>query len=73
MSRHFSGKRLRAARIAAGLSPEQLAMGVGRSSFSLRAYELSRGLPSVPVLAQLADLLAIPLDELFDDGDADAA
>lgn len=76
MARIFSGRRLRDARLSAGLSPEHLAIGVGRSSYTIREYELSRVAPSVATLAALADIVGCTVDELLDEeteGTADAA
>lgn len=65
MARQFSGARLRAARLHAGLRPEQLALTIGRSVFSVYGYE--RGdLPSVPVLGAIADSLGCATDDLYD-------
>jgi ribosome-binding protein aMBF1 (putative translation factor) len=65
MARCFAGRRLRDARIAAGLSPERLALAVERSVFVVHDYERGRALPSVTVLARLAHVLAVPIDDLF--------
>lgn len=65
MSRAFSGQRLRAARIAAGIRPEALALSIGRSAHAVQAYELGRSLPSVSVLARLADALGQSIDAFF--------
>jgi transcriptional regulator with XRE-family HTH domain len=71
--RRFSGRRLREARIAAGKKPEQLAAEVSRTVFSIYEYERGRVLPSVPVLAQIADVLDVSVDALFERVPADAA
>jgi len=65
MPRQFSGPALRHARLAAGLSPERLAVDVDRSVWSIQSYELGRAQPSVPALAQLATALDVPIDALF--------
>ncbi|WP_216587529.1 helix-turn-helix domain-containing protein [Streptomyces brasiliscabiei] len=67
MARIFSGPRLRNARKSAGLSPEHLAISVGRSSYSIREYEMGRVTPSVATLAALADLLDLAVDDLLDE------
>lgn len=66
MARMFSGRRLRDARIAAHLKPEQLALRIGRSVFSVHAYEIGRAQPSVTVLASIADVLGVATDALFE-------
>jgi ribosome-binding protein aMBF1 (putative translation factor) len=65
MARYFAPQRLRDARIAAGLSPERLALAVERSVFVVHDYERGRALPSVTVLGRLAHVLAVPIDDLF--------
>lgn len=65
MARQFSGRRLREARKSAGISPEQLAISVGRSAYSIHEYELGRATPIVAVLAAIADALGRPVDDLF--------
>lgn len=71
MARQFSGRRLRAARITAGLKPEQLALRVGRSVYSVHAYERGVQVPSARALAALADALDITVDSLLTDGGSD--
>jgi transcriptional regulator with XRE-family HTH domain len=62
----FSPERLRAARIAAGLTPEQLATAIGRSSFSTRRYESGQSRPRAGDLGRLADALGISPGDLFE-------
>ena len=69
MARIFSGPRLREARKSAGLSPEHLAISVGRSSYSIREYEMGRVTPSVSTLAAMADALGRPVDDFLADTD----
>ena len=71
----FSPERLRAAREAAGLTPEQLATAVGRSSFATRWYEGGRIVPPTQVVGRLADALGCPVADLFtrNGGDGDVA
>ncbi|WP_310725052.1 helix-turn-helix transcriptional regulator [Streptomyces sp. N2A] len=73
MARTFSGPRLREARKSAGLSPEHLAISIGRSSYTIREYELSRTAPSVATLAAIADTLGVTVDDLLDEEAANAA
>ena len=73
MARYFSGPRLREARKSAGLSPEQLAVNIGRSFYSVREWELGRVTPSVTTLAALADTLVRPVDDFLDEEVANAA
>jgi transcriptional regulator with XRE-family HTH domain len=65
MARTFSGPRLREARKSAGLSPEHLAISVGRSSYSIREYEMGRVTPSVTTLAAMADAVGCTVDDLL--------
>lgn len=69
-ARCFSGGRLREARIAAGLRPEQLAMLIQRSVYSVHEYERGRVQPPETVLARLADALDTPQDSFLAEGDA---
>lgn len=73
MARYFSGPRLREARKSAGLSPEQLAVSIGRSFYSVREWELGRVTPSVTTLAALADILGCTVDDLLTEEAANAA
>ncbi len=70
MARCFSGQRLREARTAAGLSPEQVAVSIGRSAYSVHEYERGRVRPSAATLGALAAILGCPVDALYD-GDPD--
>jgi transcriptional regulator with XRE-family HTH domain len=73
MARYFSGPRLREARKSAGLSPEHLAISVGRSSYTIREYEMGRVTPSVATLAALADTIGRTVDDLLIEEAANAA
>ncbi|MEU5247303.1 helix-turn-helix transcriptional regulator [Streptomyces asoensis] len=73
MARYFSGPRLREARKSAGLSPEQLAVNIGRSFYSVREWELGRVTPSVATLAAIADILGCTVDALLVEEAAHAA
>ncbi|MDW8804617.1 helix-turn-helix transcriptional regulator [Streptomyces scabiei] len=65
MARHFSGQRLRDARTAAGLTVEQLALSVGRSFYSISAYERGRATPPVSMVASLADAVGRCVEDLL--------
>ncbi|MCX5588176.1 MULTISPECIES: helix-turn-helix domain-containing protein [Streptomyces] len=73
MARHFSGRRLREARKTAGLSPEHLAISVGRSAYSIHEYELGRVTPPITVIAAIADALGRSVDDLLTEEEAHAA
>ncbi|WP_416978664.1 helix-turn-helix transcriptional regulator [Streptomyces sp. T028] len=73
MARHFSGQRLREARTAAGLSPEQLALNVGRSFHTISAYERGLAQPPICVAARLADAVGRCIEDLLDEEAAHAA
>jgi transcriptional regulator with XRE-family HTH domain len=67
MARTFSPQRLRDARRAANLRPEQLALAVERSVFSIHGYEAGRAQPPVTVLARIAEALNCPVDDFLVD------
>jgi transcriptional regulator with XRE-family HTH domain len=73
MARHFSGRRLREARIASGLSTERLALTISRSAYSIHEYERGRVTPPVDVLAAIADTVGCTVDGLLDEEAAHAA
>jgi transcriptional regulator with XRE-family HTH domain len=62
---HFDHAGFRAKRISAGFTQEKLARAVDRSLAVIRAYESGRCTPSAAMLAELAELLGIPMDSLF--------
>lgn len=68
--RQFSGRRCREARLAAGLKPEQLALCIDRSVYSVHQYERNSQVPSATVLAAIADTLNITMDSLLVDREA---
>ncbi len=65
MARCFNGQRLRDARIAADLRPEQVAHLVGRSVFTVHAYERGDIHPPINVLAHLAEVLDHSVDDFL--------
>jgi transcriptional regulator with XRE-family HTH domain len=65
VARCFSGQRLRDARIAANLRPEQLALIAGRSVFTIHAYERGTIHPPINVLAQVSDVLGRSVDDFL--------
>lgn len=75
MARSFSGQLVRTRRLAAGYKPEQLALRIGRSVWSVLQYERGAVLPPAPVLGTLADQLSCTVDDFFtrESGAADAA
>ena len=68
----LSGTKLRAARIAADLRPEHVAVLVGRSTYSIHDYERGRVSPPISVLLALAEIYRVPLDALLDEEAVDA-
>lgn len=66
MARTFSGRRLRETRLAAGLKPEQLALRIDRSVYSIHQYERGVMVPSAEVLGRLADTLGVAIDDLYE-------
>ncbi|MFJ2964246.1 helix-turn-helix domain-containing protein [Streptomyces collinus] len=65
--RSFSGPRLRAQRRRAGLSVNDLAARVGRSTWSIWVYERGEAQPPIVVADALADALGLPLERLLAD------
>lgn len=59
------GDRLREARIAAGMTQEQLGFALGVTKASVSAWENERETPSFRVLPELRNTLKRPLDELI--------
>ncbi|MFJ8766677.1 helix-turn-helix domain-containing protein [Streptomyces clavifer] len=73
MPRTFSGHRFRTARRAAGLSADEVATRIGRSSWSVFCYERGSVRPSIAIADALADAVGRPLtDFLADDSKAAA-
>lgn len=67
VSRTFSGPRLRHQRRLAGLSVHDVAARVGRSCWSIYAYERGQAVPPIPVADAIADTLGLPLDRFLAD------
>lgn len=65
MARCFSGQQLRDARIAAGLRPEQLAVRIDRSVYSVHEYERGRVQPPIDVLLHVCAVLDCTVDDLL--------
>lgn len=65
MARSFSGQRLRETRKAAGVSVEQLALSIGRTSYSIHEYELGRITPPTNILLAIADIIGSSVDDLL--------
>jgi len=61
------GRSLKEARQRAGLSREQSAVAVGRSLYSVAAYELDKVDPPLSVLHDLAAVYGVPVAALFPD------
>jgi transcriptional regulator with XRE-family HTH domain len=59
------GDRLREARIAAGMTQEQLGFALGVTKASVSAWENGREFPSFRLLPELRCTLRRPLDELI--------
>lgn len=62
----FSGSKLKAHRIAHGVTREQLAVAVDKSYGSIVAYELGRAVPGADTVARLADGIGRDPGDLFD-------
>lgn len=59
------GDRLREARIAAGMTQEQLGFALGVTKASISAWENGREFPGFRLLPELRNTLRRPLDELI--------
>jgi len=55
--------------MTADLKPEELALRINRTAATVRAIDNGYALPSVPVLAPLADALDCTVDALFTTAD----
>jgi transcriptional regulator with XRE-family HTH domain len=73
MARYFSGQRLRETRKAAGVTVEQLAITIGRTSYSIFEYERGRVTPPINVIAAIADTIGSSVDDLLIEEEAHAA
>lgn len=62
----FSRRRLVKLREGAGLTRHQLASEIGCSYSTVMAYELGNNVPRVRHLTAVADVLGVPVGELFE-------
>lgn len=60
------GLRVRAARKRTGLSQENLAAAISRTSESISNIERGQQLPNLETLSELARVLGVPLAEFFE-------
>jgi len=60
-------KNIKKARLAAGLSQEELAEKLGVSAKTVSAYETGRAIPPSPTLIRIAEITEVPIDELAGD------
>jgi len=65
MRRVFSHTRLKTVRQERRISREYLGEKVGRTMTAVRDIEQGLHFPSVPVLAAMADVLNVKIDDLF--------
>lgn len=61
----FDGHNLREARTAAGLRPEQVALAIGKSVYTIHEYERGRVMPPADAIAALSRLLGVTADRLL--------
>lgn len=61
----FDGHNLREARIAAGLRPEQVALAIGKSVYTIHEYERGRVSPPADAIAALSRELRVSADRLL--------
>lgn len=62
----FSGAKLRMARVAAGVRPETVAIAIGRSSYTISAYERDTVAPPANVIANIATALDCSPSDFFE-------
>jgi len=68
------GRRIQAAREAAGLTQVQLASILGRSPSTVHRWEVGASRPQSGVLERrIAEALGVPADSIFHDPEADSA
>lgn len=63
------GARLRASRLAQGLTLEQLAQASGLTKGFISRVERDETMPSVPTLVQVCQTLSLPIGSLFEEPD----
>jgi transcriptional regulator with XRE-family HTH domain len=63
----FRPHLVREARDAAGMTREQLAVAIGRSFQTVRAYEWGVVSPPAAMLGRLASVLDVDVSDLFED------
>jgi len=64
--KRITGMRLRAERLARGLTQEHVAEAIGRTVETVSNIERGRAFPGLDTLEQICRLLGIPLASLFD-------
>lgn len=62
------GEKLKRARVAAGLSQEQLSEQIGVSRSAVAKWESDKGMPDIQNMKAIAQLLNTSIDYLLDDG-----
>jgi len=72
MDYQLLGKRIRAARLAAGFSQERLAEAVGLTSQHISHVEVASTKISLPALVKVANALGISVDKLLADNILDS-
>jgi transcriptional regulator with XRE-family HTH domain len=70
MPRHFSGRRLRQARKAAGLSDAETAIAIKKSVQLVHLVECGKKVPGVITLDDWCQYLGVPIDFCFVEDDA---
>ncbi len=60
------GERLRAARLHANLTQQQLGERIGRDHRTIHRWEYARSAPDLEDLLLLADVLGVPLPQLVE-------
>jgi len=68
-SRRWSGARLREARVAAGMTPTELAAAAGASDVSVWRWETNRIAPNIGHVIRILDRLGVDLDALTEPAD----
>lgn len=61
----FDGHNIREARLESGLRPEQVALAIGKSVYTVLEYERGRVMPPADAIAALSRFLGVSADRLL--------
>ena len=72
LAKHNIGLRVRAARVQCGLTQEQLAASIGKTSATIANIENGRSIPNLYTLERLSQALNMRLRDFFEERDGNA-